>query len=325
MSTTFLDSLIVSGDTITFQNVSVEIDPGVYTGQYNLRFATGTLTGPQTPVLVPGISYQLLSAGSGGVFEVLTDPCSIVPPVGLTVGGNFFKISCVALEPPDVDEDGIPDDNDNCPNTPNTDQVDQDEDGVGDVCDADLDGDGVNNDADNCPSFANTDQADLDGDGIGDVCDADLDGDSVNDEADNCPLIPNTDQADGDGDGLGDACDTDDDNDTILDEVDNCPNIANTDQADTDGDGNGDVCDGDVDGDGVGNNDDQCPATPAGSAVTPEGCSGAQFIELSCPAESFPNHGKFVSCVAHTAKDLVDIGLITNKEKARFVSQAAKK
>jgi len=328
---------VTGTNTIIFEEGLLEpiaFDPGSYIGQYNNGRAWVT-TGSSTAHLVPAGtgtddkgdgSYQfLLSTGGSGVFGVQADPCSILPPDGLDISGFHFSISCEDITPPDADDDGIPDEHDNCPNTPNTDQVDQDGDGVGDVCDADLDGDGVNNDVDNCPAFANADQADLDGDGIGDVCDNDVDGDSVNDEADNCPLTPNTDQADGDSDGLGNACDPDDDNDTIPDEVDNCPNNSNADQADTDGDGEGDVCDGDVDGDGVGNTADQCPTTPAGSAVTIEGCSGAQFIELQCPADSFPNHGRFVSCVAHTAKELVDIGLITKKEKARFVSQAAKK
>ena len=38
--------------------------------------------------------------------------------------------------PSDADNDGIPDSEDNCPNTPNQDQADSDGDGIGDVCDA---------------------------------------------------------------------------------------------------------------------------------------------------------------------------------------------
>ncbi|MCP4628060.1 MAG: hypothetical protein GY850_31755, partial [bacterium] len=58
----------------------------------------------------------------------------------------------------DIDEDGIPMDQDNCPITNNPDQSDGDDDGSGDVCD-------------NCPETCNTDQLDADGDGSGDVCD----------------------------------------------------------------------------------------------------------------------------------------------------------
>ncbi len=58
----------------------------------------------------------------------------------------------------DTDQDGWPDDVDNCPLVPNPDQADVDADGVGDACD-------------NCPQAFNPDQADSDGDGTGDACD----------------------------------------------------------------------------------------------------------------------------------------------------------
>ena len=54
----------------------------------------------------------------------------------------------------------------------------------------DADNDGVSDDDDNCPAVANTDQADLDNDGQGDACDADDDGDGVNDGGDACPGTP---------------------------------------------------------------------------------------------------------------------------------------
>jgi hypothetical protein len=89
----------------------------------------------------------------------------------------------------DTDEDGIPDDSDNCPKLANAGQTDNDGDSVGDVCD-------------NCPQIANADQMDVDGDGFGDDCD-------------NCPDVfnPYPYQADLDGDGMGDLCDPDKDGD----------------------------------------------------------------------------------------------------------------
>jgi hypothetical protein len=117
----------------------------------------------------------------------------------------------------DFDEDGIPDEEDNCPDHYNPDQQDTDGDGVGDVCD-------------NCPNDYNPFQMDCDEDGEGDICDADtidLDGDGF--ACDNCPETPNASQENSDNDSHGDACD-------------NCPNADNEDQADSDDDGIGDVC-----------------------------------------------------------------------------------
>lgn len=72
----------------------------------------------------------------------------------------------------DIDGDGIPDSEDNCPDTYNPDQTDSDGDGVGDACDdgEDTDGDGIPDSEDNCPTTWNPGQEDSDGDGIGDAC-----------------------------------------------------------------------------------------------------------------------------------------------------------
>ncbi len=90
----------------------------------------------------------------------------------------------------DDDNDGIPDNQDNCPLTANEDQANNDNDGEGDVCDPDDDNDGILDIDDNCPFTANADQADFDGDGIGDVCDDDIDNDGVPNNLDSCPSTP---------------------------------------------------------------------------------------------------------------------------------------
>ena len=59
--------------------------------------------------------------------------------------------------PADSDDDGFPDNSDNCPTVSNPDQADADSDGFGDLCD-------------NCPDRHNRGQEDRDGDGICDIC-----------------------------------------------------------------------------------------------------------------------------------------------------------
>ncbi len=127
----------------------------------------------------------------------------------VTIIALSIFVSCTSEEDPlpDTDNDGIVDEEDNCPLVKNEDQKDSDGDGIGDVCEEDSDGDGVIDELDNCPLVSNPDQEDEDGDGIGDVCEEDTDGDGVVDDNDNCPEIANADQEDTDGDGIGDACD----------------------------------------------------------------------------------------------------------------------
>ncbi|MDH3646919.1 MAG: thrombospondin type 3 repeat-containing protein [Gammaproteobacteria bacterium] len=82
----------------------------------------------------------------------------------------------------DIDQDLIPDIYDNCPADENIDQADDDNDGIGDVCDAcsgaDADEDGIPDACDNCTLVFNPDQYDSDADGFGNSCDADLNNDN---------------------------------------------------------------------------------------------------------------------------------------------------
>ncbi|MCB0322303.1 MAG: fibronectin type III domain-containing protein [Bdellovibrionales bacterium] len=82
----------------------------------------------------------------------------------------------------DNDNDGVPDDSDNCPVNANSDQLDGDRDGIGDVCDAENEGDTP---------------LDTDGDGTPDTHDTDDDNDGLSDEQEanlgSDPLAPDTD------------------------------------------------------------------------------------------------------------------------------------
>jgi hypothetical protein len=314
------DAATSTGNTLQFRTTTITVDPGSYAGYFRvIEFASSI--GETSYVLVPGVSYTLrVNATNHQNHFTVAEPCA-VSPAALVIDNLSFAISCGQ---PDSDNDGVPDDTDNCPAIANPDQLDQDLDGTGNLCDADLDGDSVSNNLDNCPAIANSDQADLDLDGQGDACETDTDGDTVTDDfPDNCLLVANTDQADSDADLLGDACDEDDDNDGVDDVTDNCPYSANLDQADFNANGQGDVCDNDIDGDNVANPVDLCPLSPLNLPANTDGCTGAQYIGLNCEPVNFAKHGQYVSCVAHAAKDAANSGLISNQEKARFVKQAA--
>jgi formylglycine-generating enzyme len=81
-------------------------------------------------------------------------------------GNEGFRV----VEASDSDNDGVPDSDDNCPDTANSDQANADQDGVGDACDAcpldplnDADGDGVCGDQDTCANSDSTATIVIDG------------------------------------------------------------------------------------------------------------------------------------------------------------------
>jgi hypothetical protein len=118
-------------------------------------------------------------------------------PQSFIIDGLTLKITSLTLEScaidGDIDGDGVPDGEDNCPSAANTDQLNTDGDVEGNACDIDDDGDGWADVDDNCSLVANPQQEDADGDLVGDACD-------------NCLLTINPDQEDVNNDGVGDVC-----------------------------------------------------------------------------------------------------------------------
>ena len=121
------------------------------------------------------------------------EDCAVLRADGTWNDGRCTTIAAFVCEP--VAGDGTGDVCDNCPILVNADQADQDDDHIGDVCDADRDGDGADNDEEiACGS---------DPDDVGDLP-LDGDGDGVCTPFDNCADAANADQNDRDADRL--AC-----------------------------------------------------------------------------------------------------------------------
>ena len=108
------------------------------------------------PVEVKSIRLGYIRAGEEYV------PVAVAGLLDSDVGHMFYDP--IGNLPADRDYDGVPDEQDNCPDTANPQQEDVDKDRVGDACD-------------NCVEDYNPDQSDVDYDGIGDVCDTDEDPD----------------------------------------------------------------------------------------------------------------------------------------------------
>ena len=201
-------------------------------------------------------------------------------------------------ENPDLDGDGVPDENDRCPDSSvaftSGPANDIDGDGCHDISeDTDDDDDGRPDSSDRCArGLIGWDSLNIsldhDSDGCHDASeDDDDDGDTITDPFDNCPLgLPgwqSTGASDYDRDGCDDSTDDlDDDNDGTLDTSDLCPNGVigwiQTSENDYDMDGCRDSDeDGDDDSDGVIDFDDQCTRTQLGAVVNIYGCASYEW------------------------------------------------
>src|SRR5256885_6888802 len=163
-----------------------------------------------------------------------------------TAGLSVFHLG--SGPPQDSDKDGVPDEQDACPNTPLGATVDAR------GCPTDSDKDGVYDGLDKCPGTPAGATVDASG------CPSDSDSDGVPDGIDQCPNTPAGVHVDPKG------CPLDSDGDGVPDGIDQCANTPAGATVDAVG------CPSDSDKDGVPDGLDQCPNTPAGALVDAKGC-----------------------------------------------------
>jgi len=217
--------------------------------------------------------------------------------------------SCVndLIIPCDLDQDGIRNELDICPDTSpgaavdgrgcSVNQIDDDGDGLPNVMDAcpdtpqdetadafgcspsqrDDDGDGLFNDEDECPETPSGEAVDSDGCGQSQLDD---DNDGVFNDADECPDTPQDELDDVNADGCSSSQIEppppqpipDEDDDGVSDDEDECPDTPaeEVDEVDAAGCSPSQF---DTDNDGVSDAVDQCPDTPAGDEVNDDGCT----------------------------------------------------
>jgi hypothetical protein len=253
----------VSGFQVWWNGVYNHTTPYNYAMLYSVPSGTHTVTlkksgctdASKTVTIIPSMANQVtitMSCGSSG-------------------GGE---------ETPDLDGDGVPDDEDGCYN-PDCNVVDSR------GCPKDSDRDGLNDCEDNCPSESGAPgsngcpASDRDGDGVTDDQDAcynpdcsmvdtqgcpnDTDGDGLTDCEDNCPSEY--------GERSSDGCpEEDSDNDGVTDDNDSCYNPGCT-LVDSRG------CPWDSDGDGLNDCEDNCPnqTGPRSNNGCPEQQQGPQL------------------------------------------------
>ncbi|MBT8100410.1 MAG: thrombospondin type 3 repeat-containing protein [Gammaproteobacteria bacterium] len=119
---------------------------------------TVTVTASDNGVFVAQVAFPIVAGFNFLGMETDVEFNELRIENGNSLGFGFWRLDNLRYELdliPDADNDGVPDDADNCPLDANADQLDSDNDGLGDACDAcafdsenDVDGDGVCGDID---------------------------------------------------------------------------------------------------------------------------------------------------------------------------------
>ncbi len=145
-SDVFGESVAVDGDTAAIGS-PLDDDAGFDSGSAYVFVRSGTTWNEQAKLTASdAAAYDVFgkSVAVGGDTAVVG--ARLNDDAGTNSGSAYVYILTL-----DTDEDGIPDEDDNCPAVWNFDQADYDDDGLGDVCDEDDDNDEVDDVADSCP------------------------------------------------------------------------------------------------------------------------------------------------------------------------------
>lgn len=97
-------------------------------------FLVNTLDAANEDAQADNDAQQALIDAQGAQINVLTEEVDVLNDTVLDLQDTIDVLSTTVEELNDVDDDGVPNREDNCPQTFNPDQLDTDDDGTGDVC-----------------------------------------------------------------------------------------------------------------------------------------------------------------------------------------------